>query len=262
MQKIYVSHFITIKYLCYRGEKNRLNHQELLKQSCEQMGIPLSQEQIQQFMAYKDCLLEWNEKMNLTAITEEKEIIQKHFVDCISIATASMPKENASVIDVGTGAGFPGVPLKIVFPSLKVTLLDSLQKRISFLEEVVNRLQLQGVNCIHSRAEDGGQNVLYREQFDYCMSRAVASLPVLLEYCLPFVKEGGYFISMKGPGVQEELKDSQKALEILGGRVERIQEVAIPYTDLKHTIVVIKKIGQTPKQYPRKAGKIIKNPIV
>ncbi len=239
-----------------------MNNRELLKQSCEELGVLLSPEQVKQFMDYKDCLLEWNEKMNLTAITDEKEIIQKHFVDCISIAVAMPPKENATVIDVGTGAGFPGIPLKIVFPSLQVTLLDSLNKRILFLEEVINRLHLEGMTCIHSRAEDGGQNHLYREKFDYCMSRAVASLPILLEYCLPYVQEGGFLLSMKGPGVQEELKESQRALEVLGGTVEDVKEVTIPYTDLKHNILIIKKVGQTPKQYPRKAGKVVKNPIL
>lgn len=238
-----------------------MDTKQLLKESCEQMGVFLSEEQLQQFMDYKDCLLEWNEKMNLTAITDEVQIIQKHFVDCISIGATVPPKENATVIDVGTGAGFPGIPLKIAFPSLKITLLDSLQKRITFLEEVVRRLDLKEVTCVHSRAEEAGKNPDYREQFDYCMSRAVANLPVLAEYCLPFVKQEGWFLSMKGPNVDVEIEEAENALAILGGNIIDKKEVDIPFSDLRHTILLIKKVGQTPKQYPRKAGKVIKNPI-
>lgn len=238
-----------------------MEHLQLLKEISSEMGFSLSEKQLSQFMLYKDLLLEWNETINLTAITDQREIIIKHFADCISIGETLPFQENATLIDVGTGAGFPGVPLKIVFPSLQVTLLDSLQKRVSFLDELVEKLELDDVSCIHSRAEDGGKNPAYREQFDYCVSRAVANLAVLSEYCLPFVKEGGCFISLKGPDVEEEVEEAKNAIGILGGEIIGITPVAIPMSDLHHSLVFIKKIGQTPKQYPRKAGKISKNPM-
>ncbi len=169
-------------------EKNRQNAAALLTDCCEKMGVPLTEEQTSQFMAYLVLLLEWNEKMNLTAITEEREVVLKHFADSLSLAPA-IGQGALSVIDVGTGAGFPGLPLKIARPEIRLTLLDSLQKRIGFLEEVKAQLGLENVSCIHSRAEDGGQNPAYREQFDLCVSRAVAALPILLEYCLPFAVE-------------------------------------------------------------------------
>ncbi len=238
-----------------------MEHMQLLNEICHKMGISLTEKQLSQFMLYKDLLLEWNEKINLTAITDQREIIIKHFADCISIGAALPFLENAALIDVGTGAGFPGIPLKIVFPSLQVTLLDSLHKRVSFLEEVVQKLELSGVSCVHSRAEDGGQNPIYREKFDYCVSRAVANLAVLSEYCLPFIRKGGSFISLKGPEVGEELDIAKNAIRTLGGEITGIKPVEIPLSNLHHTLVLIKKIGQTPKQYPRKAGKISKNPI-
>lgn len=242
-------------------EENRQNTAALLTDCCKKMGVPLTEGQAGQFMAYLALLLEWNEKMNLTAITEEREIVIKHFADSLSLAPAV--KEGAlSVIDVGTGAGFPGLPLKIARPEIRLTLLDSLQKRIGFLEEVTARLGLEDVSCVHSRAEDGGQNPAYREQFDLCVSRAVAALPVLLEYCLPFVRVGGYFVALKGPDAENELAESGVALETLGGRLTELRDVEIPGADLSHTLVFIEKTAPTPKQYPRKAGKIGKKPLL
>ena len=233
---------------------------ELLKTSAEKMGIELSQNQLEKFDLYKKLLLEWNEKMNLTAITDDEGIAIKHFADSISVLPL-IENKNASLIDVGTGAGFPGIPLKIANDGFKVTLLDSLKKRITFLEEVKKELGITNLECIHSRAEDGGRNADLREKFDYCVSRAVARLSVLSEYCMPFVAVGGYFISLKGPDAAEELTEAQKAISVLGGKVEKVVEITIPESDLKHCAVVIKKIKSTPKAYPRKAGTAAKKPL-
>lgn len=233
---------------------------ELLKTSAEKMGIELSQNQLEKFDLYKKLLLEWNEKMNLTAITDYEGIAIKHFADSISVLPL-IENKNASLIDVGTGAGFPGIPLKIANDGFKVTLLDSLNKRITFLEEVKKELGITNLECIHSRAEDGGRNADLREKFDYCVSRAVARLSVLSEYCMPFVAVGGYFISLKGPDAAEELTEAQNAISVLGGKVEKVVEITIPESDLKHCAVVIKKIKSTPKAYPRKAGTAAKKPL-
>lgn len=234
---------------------------ELLKTSAGKMGIELSQSQLEKFDLYKKLLLEWNEKMNLTAITDDEGIAIKHFADSISVLPL-IENKNASLIDVGTGAGFPGIPLKIANDGFKVTLLDSLNKRINFLEEVKKELGIINLECIHSRAEDGGRNADLREKFDYCVSRAVARLSVLSEYCMPFVAVGGYFISLKGPDAAEELAEAQKAISVLGGKVEKVVEITISESDLKHCAVVIKKIKSTPKAYPRKAGTAAKKPII
>ena len=233
----------------------------LLQQSCEKMGITLTEHMTTQFMAYMDLLLSWNEKMNLTAITEQNDVILKHFADCVSVLPHLALQGNESVIDVGTGAGFPGIPLKIACPSISVTLLDALQKRIGFLEEVTNALSLQNVACVHSRAEDGGQNQQYREQFDLCVSRAVANLAVLSEYCLPFVKVGGRLAALKGPDAAKEVEEAKVALQKLGGNVIQILDIEIPFTDLQHKLILNEKVAPTPKTYPRKAGKINKNPL-
>ncbi len=238
-----------------------MNGSEILRNCAEKMGVELSEKAVNDFEIYKKLLLEWNEKINLTAITDEEGIAIKHFADSISVLPL-ISEKGISMIDVGTGAGFPGIPIKIVRQDIKVTLLDSLNKRINFLEEVKKELKLENVLCVHSRAEDGGRNPLYREKFDLCVSRAVARLNVLCEYCMPFVAVGGYFISLKGPDVSEELAEAKKAIDVLGGSVEKVVDIAIPDSDITHSAVVIKKIKPVPKAYPRKAGTAGRKPIV
>lgn len=236
--------------------------EELLDESCKKININLTEKQINQFIEYKNMLIEWNEKFNLTAITDEKEIILKHFIDCLAISVGADLSGSKKIIDVGTGAGFPGVPVKIAFPETKITLLDSLNKRITFLEELAKIIGLENIECIHARAEDGGTDKALREKFDLCISRAVANLSVLCEYCLPFVKVGGSFISMKGPDISEELNSAKKAISILGGEIAEVKTVNIPETDIMHSLVIIKKVIPTPTKYPRKAGKAKKEPIM
>ncbi len=221
----------------------------------------LSDEQSNQFEKYFELLTEWNEKINLTAITEEYDVITKHFLDCLMCKESGVIAEGASVIDVGTGAGFPGIPLKIADSSLKVTLLDSLAKRLNFLNEVISELKLENIETVHARAEDGGRDESLREKFDIAVSRAVANLSTLSELCLPFVKVGGYFVSMKGPGAEEEIAAAKNPIKILGGRVERVVPYDIPTTDLQHNLVIIKKIAPIPQKYPRQAPKPVKMPL-
>jgi len=231
----------------------------LLKEGAGEYGVILDESKLSAMLKYKSILMEWNEKINLTAIEEDREIMIKHFVDSFSI----MPFLNGihSIIDVGTGAGFPGIPLKIAQPSFKVVLLDSLDKRIRFLNTVITSLELDGISAVHSRAEDAGASALYREKFDAAVARAVASLPVLLEYCLPLVKTGGIFVAMKGSS-DPEIAESEKALDILGGRVESVKEFILPGSDIKRNVIIIKKLRQTPTKYPRKAGKPSKEPLI
>lgn len=238
-----------------------MNPKSLLLESAQALGIALSETQTDQFMQYLSLLLEWNEKMNLTAITDPVEVVQKHFIDCISVLPHLDLQGGETMIDVGTGAGFPGVPLKIANPALQVTLLDALQKRLTFLDTLTQSLDLYDVTLVHSRAEDGGQNPDLREQFDLCVSRAVANLAVLLEYCLPFVKVGGKLAALKGPDATQEIEQAQNALQILGGKVTAVIPITIPHTDLQHQLVLVEKIAPTPQRYPRKAGKISKKPL-
>ena len=228
---------------------------EKLSKKCPE----LTEEMQQQLEDYMKLLLEWNEKINLTAITEEDEIILKHFVDSLTIS--KYIKEGKSIVDVGTGAGFPGIPLKIARKDLKVTLVDSLNKRILFLNEVIEKLGLKEIETLHYRAEEFGQNKKYRESFDIATSRAVANLSTLVEYLLPLVKVGGICICMKGSEIKEELENSKKAIQILGGEIQEIEEFYLPETDIKRTIVIVKKISSTPKKYPRKPGTPVKEPI-
>lgn len=233
---------------------------ELLLKGAAELGTPLDDKQAEQFCRYAELLVEWNEKINLTAITDDTGIVTKHFLDSLTpILTGSI---KGSVIDVGTGAGFPGFPLKIANPDIKLTLLDSLNKRVKFLQTVSDELGLEDVECIHSRAEDGGKNKDLREKFDVCVSRAVANLAVLCEFCLPFVKVGGIFMALKGPLADSEVNSAKRAIKELGGEVSETAEFSIPFTDLNHKIVMIKKVRHTPKQYPRKAGVPTKNPII
>lgn len=219
----------------------------------------LTELQQEQFEKYKDLLLEWNKKINLTAITEEDDIILKHFIDSMTILKHI--DENSSIVDVGTGAGFPGIPVKIANPSINVTLVDSLNKRLIFLEEVIKNLNLEKIKTVHSRAEEFGQNKIYREKFDIATSRAVANLSVLVEYLLPLVKVGGKCICMKGSDIEEELQNSKDAIKTLGGQIEKVEEFTLPESDIKRNIIVIKKIKQTPNKYPRKPGVPSKNPL-
>ena len=213
----------------------------------------------EKFDKYLELLQEWNNKINLTAITDKDGIELKHFYDSLTISEYIKP--NSSLIDVGTGAGFPGIPLKIKDESIKLTLLDSLNKRLLFLEEVEKELKLENVENVHGRAEDIGQEKNFREKFDYATSRAVARLSVLVEYLLPFVKLGGYCICMKGPNIEEELKDAEKAIKVLGGEIEKIDNFKLENDENERNIIIIKKIKNTPKQYPRKAGIPTKEPI-
>ena len=234
---------------------------DLLVNGSKQLGIDLSTKQVEQFMKYKELLQEWNQKMNLTAITEDEEVITKHFLDCMTINKAIEMDNQKTVIDIGTGAGFPGLVIKIAFPHLKVTLVDALKKRLNFLEVVINELGLTGIECIHSRAEDLGKNKIYREGYDICASRAVANLAVLSEYTLPFVKIEGYLIALKGQKLDDELEQGKKAIEILGGELEEVVHTGVPFTDLDHKIAKIKKIKPTATKYPRKAGEPTKSPL-
>lgn len=225
------------------------------------LGITLSEKQIEQFILYYEMLVEWNEFMNLTAITDYEEVMKKHFVDSISLIKAYDVSKNASVIDVGTGAGFPGLALKIAYPNLQVTLLDSLNKRINFLNEVINKLGLTGVDTVHGRAEDFAKAGKLREKYDLCVSRAVANLSTLSEYCLPFVKVGGQFISYKSEKITEEKTAAENAIRILGGKVVNQVEFTLPDSDIYRNLFVIKKVKETPKKYPRKAGLPGKEPL-
>ena len=225
------------------------------------LGITLSGEQITQFLKYYELLVEWNRVMNLTAITEYDEVMKKHFVDSVSLIKAYDVSRVTAVIDVGTGAGFPGLALKIAFPNLQVTLLDSLNKRIHFLDSVIDELGLIGVETIHGRAEDYAKKGKLREQFDLCVSRAVANLSTLSEYCLPFVKVGGQFISYKSEKIAEEMETAFRAITLLGGKVKDQVEFLLPDSDIYRNLFVIEKVGETPGKYPRKAGMPAKEPL-
>ena len=232
-----------------------------LEKAASEYGVELSEKQLQQFQRYYELLIEWNEKINLTAITEPQEVAVKHFIDSVSAWDEKRFEGAKSIIDVGTGAGFPGIPLKIFQPQLKLVLLDSLNKRIKFLQTVVDELQLDNVECIHARAEEGAKNPKLRENFDIAVSRAVARLPVLCEYCLPFVKRGGYFLALKGREYQDEIKEAAKAIKVMGGSKVTERLVKLPALDDVRAIITIKKDMPTPKAYPRKAGTPAKKPI-
>ena len=227
--------------------------------------VILNDTQLEQFDKYYEILIEKNKVMNLTAITEREDVILKHFIDSIALAGYyDFSNKNIKVIDVGTGAGFPGIPLKIAFPDIDLTLYDSLNKRINFLNEVINTIGLDKNTCValHGRAEEGGRNKDMREKYDLVVSRAVANMAVLSEYCIPFVRQGGYFIPYKTGKVDEELESAKKAISILGGKIENTKKIVLPDSDIGRSFVFIKKIKPTPKTYPRKAGTANKQPLV
>ncbi|MDO4617597.1 MAG: 16S rRNA (guanine(527)-N(7))-methyltransferase RsmG [Lachnospiraceae bacterium] len=227
----------------------------------EQLGLQLTDHQKEQFLQYYDLLIEWNSFMNLTGITEFQDVIVKHFLDSLSLVKAVQIQDGQKLIDVGTGAGFPGIPLKIAYPELQVTLLDSLKKRLNFLDEVIARLGLTGIETVHGRAEDAGRNPAYREMYQLCVSRAVANLSSLSEYCLPFVEKGGTFISYKSGHVEEEMKQAKKAIHLLGGEAPEVIYFTLADTDNERSLVTIRKISNTAKKYPRKAGLPVKEPL-
>ena len=225
----------------------------------EQLKITLSEEQIRQFLVYYEMLVETNKVMNLTAITDFDEVIEKHFLDSLSLCQVYDLNHGVRILDMGTGAGFPGVPLKIAFPEINLVLADSLNKRIKFLEDVIVKLELKKVKALHARAEELGRNADYRESFDLCVSRAVANLASLSEYCIPFVKEGGKFISYKSGDVDEEAAQAKKAVTVLGGRIAEVHKFDLG--EQKRSFVIIDKVKKTPKAYPRKAGTPTKDPL-
>jgi len=233
---------------------------ELLQKGALYYEKTITDQQLEQFTTYMEILKDWNTKINLTAIEDDREIIIKHFIDSMSILPYVKDKE-LRLIDVGTGAGFPGIPLKIVNKKIEVTLLDSLEKRVKFLNEVIKSINISKIKAIHGRAEDMGISHIYREKYDIAVARAVANLPVLLEYCLPFVKINGIFIAMKGSNT-EEFENCGKALDILGGKIEKIENMELPFTNMERNVVVVRKFRQTPTKYPRKAGSPAKEPLI
>lgn len=239
----------------------RVSNIDTLIEGARELNVDLSEDQKKKFDMFKELLKEWNEKINITAITEDREIDIKHFLDSISIFKSGKILAGKSIIDIGTGGGFPGVPIKIIEEDCQVTLFDSLNKRLIFLDEVIDKLGLKDIRTVHGRAEEFGRKEDFRECFDLATSRAVASLNTLCEYALPFVKPGGYFIAMKGPDVDEEMENSKKAIEILGGEIEGKIDVLLPFSDIGHNLLIIKKLAKTPAKYPRGGGKPRKSPL-
>lgn len=232
---------------------------EIMNDNVKTLGIKLSNLQLEQFYKYMNILIEWNKVMNLTGITETNEIITKHFIDSLTILNNI--NENSTLIDVGTGAGFPGIPIKIILPQTEIVLLDSLNKRIKFLDEIIEKLQLKNIKTIHGRAEDYGKDKNHREKYDFAVARAVAPLNILLEYLIPFVKIGGKCICMKGSNGEEEILKSKNAINILGGNLIKTEKFFIPNTDIKRMIIQVSKIKGTNNKYPRKSGIPTKEPL-
>lgn len=234
----------------------------VLIEGLKKLKIDATEKELEKLMEFKNIMLLWNERINLTAITEEREIFIKHFLDSATCLSTGYIKEGMSIIDVGTGAGFPGIVVKILKKNLKMTLLDSLNKRVIYLNEAIKKLELKEITAIHARAEEKGSIKAYRELYDIVLSRAVASMNVLCEYCIPFAKIGGYFLCQKGPDIEEELEEAKTAIEILGGAVKEIIGYNLPLSGIKHNIIVIEKIKPTPTKYPRRPGKPASNPII
>lgn len=236
---------------------------EIFTKNLAQYGIDLTEKQKQQFATYYEELIATNEKVNLTRITDKEEVYSKHFYDSVTplLEFKDLFEGNKTLCDVGAGAGFPSLPIKILQPDLKVTIIDSLGKRLNFLKELIEKLGLENVTLVHSRAEDAGKNPELREKFDLVTGRAVARMSVLSEYCLPLVKKDGYLIALKGPKAQEELNDAKKAIKILGGQVQEVKELVLPDSTDERTLIVIKKISSTPNKYPRQAGTPARKPL-
>ena len=234
---------------------------QILDKKLRDLSIELNDDQKEQFIHFYKLLVEWNKVMNLTAITEPDEVVEKHFIDSLSIIKAVEMKDIHTLIDIGTGAGFPGIPLKIAFPDIEITLLDSLNKRVKFLNTVIDELKLEKISALHGRAEDFAKKDDYREKYDICVSRAVANLSTLSEYCLPYVKIGGMFVPYKSGEIDEELNNSKKAVQILGGNIADVVKFQLPGTDIGRSFIRINKTKNTPKKYPRKAGLPSKEPF-
>lgn len=235
---------------------------QILNEGCRQMGISLTEEQTEQFMLYYEKLIEVNRVMNLTAITEFEDVMRKHFLDSLTLVKAADIKNVKRVLDLGTGAGFPGIPLKIAFPDTEFVLLDSLNKRVKFLHNIIELCRLKKIQAVHGRAEELAGKKEYRESFDLCVSRAVANLSSLSEYCLPYVEKGGLFVSYKSGNIQEELEAAGYAIQILGGRIKDTVKFKLPGSDMDRSLVVIEKIKETPARYPRRAGIPSKEPLM
>lgn len=231
-----------------------------LIEKAKKVNIEIDNKKEEQFYKYMELLLEWNEKINLTAITEPNDIILKHFIDSITIN--KYIEQSNFIMDIGTGAGFPGIPLKIMNQNKKITLVDSLNKRINFLNEVCKEISLENIQCIHARAEELANDLKYRENFETVVSRAVARLNVLIEYMLPFVKKGGLCICMKGPNIDGELEEAKNAIKVLGGKIKSVESFFLPDSDIERNVIIIEKVTETPKKYPRKAGLPSKQPII
>ncbi|MTI70437.1 MAG: 16S rRNA (guanine(527)-N(7))-methyltransferase RsmG [Firmicutes bacterium] len=234
---------------------------DTLTSGIKELNIDVDNSKLEKFKTYKQLLKEWNKKINITAIEDDDEIDLKHFLDSLTIFKTDLIKDNQKIIDIGTGGGFPGVPIKIINNSTEVLLLDSLKKRIKYLDTVIEELELDNIKAVHGRAEEYAKQTEHREKYDIAVSRAVASLNILSEYCLPFVKVGGYFIAMKGPDLKDEINEAKKALETLGGEVFKNIKVKLPNSDITHNLLIIKKITKTPTKYPRKPGKPKKRPL-
>ncbi len=240
---------------------NKNYEMKMLIDGCEDLNIHLTEHQLWQFCRFYEYLVEKNKVMNLTGITEFEEVMTKHFLDSLACARVLDMNKVHKVIDIGTGAGFPGIPLKIAFPDIEICLLDSLQKRVNFLKETSELLELKDIKAIHGRAEEFAGKNEFREQYDLCVSRAVSNLSTLSEYCLPYVKKGGQFISYKSGKVKEEVDQAQVAVDLLGGKLKKIEYFSLPNTDIERSLVIIDKIKSTPKKFPRKAGTPLKEPI-
>jgi len=237
------------------------NFKELLKKTSDELGIEINNEQLEKFNTYKDILIDWNSRINLTAIRNIEDITVKHYVDSLSCLLLDNVKKFNSFIDIGTGPGFPGLVIKIMKPEIKLIMLDSVGKKVDFVNFVIKELDLQNATAMKTRAEDLAQKSEYRENFECSITRGVGAMSIIAEYCLPFVKPGGSFIAMKGPGFNEELNDAKKAIEILGGSIKNVFEISLPENSGMRSLIEIEKIKKTPARYPRKAGMPSKSPI-